>query len=295
MTHPQPPEPGESSDEQHTIRFERQDYGRPGDDRSGDDREAATAATQPPPSGSQPAPTQAHEPYPAPDQPVDLAAEYPRGGYQQGYQQGYQPEYQAPQGYQQGYPPQQGYQQAYPPYSQQQVPPQGYPPAAAYPPYGYPGYGYPAQAKQAPGVAGVVLAGIGAILLILSFTGLNWLGRSGPNASFSDIHDATKNLDKALPKAYFGWLGWALLAAVIVVAILANMPLGSSVNILRALGLLIGLAAMAITLFALHSASGADWSPFFKSLKKNGDVGLWLAFGGFLIAGIGAVVGPRKS
>lgn len=272
-------------DEQHTVRFDRQD----------NDEQPASSGNYPAgrTGSGQNDITRQFEGYDGSHGTGDEA------GYEAGYEQGYPQQQSHPQAAypqqprypQQGYPQQQAYpQQAYP--QQQPYPPQAYPPQA-YPGYGNPAYYGPQPARQSPGIFGIILTGIGAVLLILSLTSLDWESSGGNKVDFSDLHRATKDAGQALPKAYFSWLAWVMLIVVVLVALLANMPLGGSVNVLRALGLLLGLGAIAITIFALRA--NADWKPFFKAVKRDADIGLWLTLAGFLLVGIGALIGPKKS
>ena len=52
---------------------------------------------------------------------------------------------------------------------------------------------------------------------------------------------------------------------------------------------LAGLAGAVLTFFALYNDGTS-----LHDLFKYGGVGFWLAIAGFVIAGIGAVVGPRR-
>lgn len=263
---------------------------RPSADRtSGDERDDPTSRTDPPSGDQTPAYGGHGQQYPQGQYP---AAGYSQGQYPQGqYPHGQLPQYPPPGQYEQGQYGQGQYQQGqYGAYPQQY--PQGYP-QPGYPAYyPYPVYQQPVQ-RQSPGIAGLVFAAIGAILLIVAFTTLHWYSAGGAHQDFSDLHKAAKAANQALPKAYFSWLAWIALIVCALVAVLACMPLGGSVNVLRALALLLGLGGIAITLFALKGS--AHWSPFFKALRRDGDIGIWLTFAGFLILGIGGLIGPRKS
>lgn len=259
----------------------------------------------PPPGGQQPGeqPQWGGPPggasNPQQDQPGYPGQGYPPGGYQQGGNQqggypqqpgGYQQqpgEYQQPGGYQQGnYPQQQG------------------------------GYGYQQGAQswgasgqreggQSVGIIGLVGAAVGAILLIVGATALAWYKIRGQNGKFSDLHTDIKDAPGAaglgLAKAYFGWLAWVLLALVIIAAVLANLPIGSTSLVFRIVAPVIGVLGLGLTLLALNNywdklkdqfqSVGIDDVGIFK----HSQIGMYLMLAGFLIAGVAGVFGPRRA
>ena len=228
--------------------------------------------------------------HPQPNQPgYSGSDEYQQGGYGQGgYSQpgGYQYG-----GYQQGGYQQGGYQQAN--YPQQ---PSGY----GYGQQGYGAYSSYSQSRQSLGIVGLVVAIVGAIVLISGFF-LNWYSQSGQGVKFSDIHkdlNAAGSLAPGLSKAYFGWLAWVLLALVIIAAVAANLPIGPSALIFRIAAPVIGLLGVLLTLLALNSyfdkakdvAGATDVGIF-----KHSAIGLYLTLAGFVVAGVAGVFGPRRA
>jgi hypothetical protein len=215
-------------------------------------------------------------------------------------------------------PPPPGYGQQPPPaapaYGGQQpaAPGYGQPPAGApgygqQPPGGYGQYGQPQQAggyqpgAPAPyrtdtvdrgfGIVGMVLAVLGAIACVISFTALTWFEEADPG-KFSDISDiVTKDHVGATGMAtvYFGWLAWVLLAAALILAILANLPNAGSAA-LRPLGVLVALAGVGATFWAIDAYHG----PAYTQFLKTADEGFYVAVGGFLLIAIGAMVGPTR-
>jgi hypothetical protein len=180
---------------------------------------------------------------------------------------------------------------------------QGYGPSAGQPAGGYgapPGgygapadpYGTPTRREDTIGVVGIILAVIGIAAILVSFLTLKWTKGSGPNAKFSDLHDLfsgpTQGLN-GLSDAYFSWLAWVLLIAVGLVALAANLPTPVS-PALRGAGILLGLGGAVVTLFAIKLTSAISLS----YAIKHGGVGYWVAIGGFVVAGIGAVIGPQR-
>jgi hypothetical protein len=228
----------------------------------------------------------------------------PWGGYpgSPSYPQQGQPSYGGQEGYQQGgyqgYPPQGGYQQGA--YQQGGYQHGGYEQGAYPPPQG--GYSYQQQAwgtgrRETVGVIGLIGAVVGAALLILGFTALAWYRIAGQDVKFSDLHRSLNQPGApGLAKAYFGWLGWVLLAVVVVSALLASLPMGSAALMFRIVAPVAGAVGIVVTLLALNNY----WDKANNVLGdvgvfKRSAVGLYLTLVGFLIAGVAGVFGPRRT
>ncbi|MEO8889224.1 MAG: hypothetical protein ABI301_02340 [Jatrophihabitantaceae bacterium] len=154
------------------------------------------------------------------------------------------------------------------------------------------------------GAPGIVFMIGGAIGLLLSFTTFEWY--SAPKATGDSVGKITfselrHNLDRfpaqgrpSASVAYFGGLAWALLIALIIVAFAANLPIRAS-NGLRLLGLFLGLAGAALTYYTLSRYAQATHDLFGtgSGALDNASLGIWCALGGYLLAGIGAALGPR--
>ena len=220
----------------------------------------------------------------------------PWSGYSGGgsYPQPGQPGYGGHEGYQQG-----GY-QSYPP---QSYPPQGGYPQAGYQHAGYQqgGYSYPQQAwgtrrRETIGVIGLIGAVAGATLLIVSFAALAWYRIVGHDITFSDFHRSLNQPGApGFPKAYFGWLGWVLLALVVISAVLASLPIGSAALTFRIVAPATGVIGIVVTLLALNSYWDKAANTFGDvGVFKHSAVGLYFALIGFLIAGVAGVFGPRR-
>lgn len=189
-----------------------------------------------------------------------------------------------------------------PPQYQQRPAPGEQAPYGAPQPYGPPGarysavanaYGEPVGSGAKFGVAGATLAGVGAVLLVLSFTALQWFSKFGVGTgTFGDVHDALgagAGQAAGLADAYFSWLAWTLGVVAVVVAILANLP-SAAAGPLRALGAVLAAAAIAVTFFALRLGDSAAYSDYLKHAR----IGFYFALLGFLLVGIGALVGPKS-
>jgi hypothetical protein len=197
-----------------------------------------------------------------------------------------------------GQPPlQPGYGQPQPGYVQQPAP-YGQPAAGQPAPYGnQPGYqtSYLGQVGSYPGVGkyrrkfgivGAIIVIIGAVVLIVSFTALSWVHPG--TEKFSKLHQFSRQAGTpGFQHTYFGWLGWVLVVVALLVGVAANAPTPVH-GVLRTLGILVGIGAAVCTFFALKTGST------FNAVFHHGGVGFWLAIVGFLIAGIGAVVGPPE-
>lgn len=150
-------------------------------------------------------------------------------------------------------------------------------------------------------VVGVVVTLTGTALVLASIVGLDWYaagdGVDSAGSGFG-FHGLSHNVDQlgGLPiaRAYFTWLAPVLLMAVTMLGIIANV-ISPITDWLRFLGFLAGVAGVAATYYAVaqlfhaqHLAGGSG------SVWHNSTVGLWAALAGFLLAGVGAFVGPRQ-
>ena len=150
---------------------------------------------------------------------------------------------------------------------------------------------------------GVAVVLVGALLTLASFRLFDWYDTaasgadSAGTATFSDLHDNADQLTGAgAATAYFDWLAWVLLIALVFVGVAANMPVPLA-DILRVAGCVVGVLGIAATYFAiaqLHnaqvSAGGERHTAFYNSTW-----GLWLAFAGFAAGAFGALLGPRRT
>lgn len=188
------------------------------------------------------------------------------------------------------------------PYSQQPgqygQPAQGGP-SYANPQYGPGSYGRPpsgaagGRPRKRFGLVGLVLSVVGAAAVVVAFlASIDW-GKSS-NTTYSKIHDllsgAPSDQVTTLAKLYFSWLGWVLLAAAFVLALLAALPTPAA-GVLRTLGLLVGLGGAVVTFFAIKLATDAGFIDYLKTAR----VGFYLAIAGFVVIAIGALIGARKA
>lgn len=214
-------------------------------------------------------------------------------------------------------PPQYG---AAPPYGQY-GPQYGPPPQASYGAPPQAGYGGPAPSRGRIGLVGAVVALVGVVGVVLALTVLRWftsdrvgtIFRAVGNRRFGRVHDAleaghdqipaqlSRFVDFGISRAYFSWLAWVLFALAVVVAIVALLPTRASL-FLRIVGIVVGLAAIAFTFWAIDlvSLSGpvantAANNPRYGDYFSHTNVGFWFAAVGFLLIGVGTVIGPRRS
>jgi hypothetical protein len=157
---------------------------------------------------------------------------------------------------------------------------------------------YPAQPHQPHvGSIGLALTAVGGVLLIISFTAVDWFTRGtneGPS-HFGDIHDIVTQFSGLVAepaKLYFGWLAWVLLAAAVVAALAANLPSPVS-DAFRVVGPLVAVGGALMTFWALKIVKSAD--PSYTDYLKHARAGFWLAVAGFVVAGAGAAFGPRRT
>jgi hypothetical protein len=153
-------------------------------------------------------------------------------------------------------------------------------------------YGAPIESGAKFGVVGTTLAGIGGVLLIVALTAVNWFSQNGVSLSFSEVHDrvsANSAAASGMASAYFSWLAWTLTIVGLIVAVAANLPSPAS-GPLRALGAVLAAAAIAFTFLAIRLYTGNSYSDYIS----HASVGFYLAVVGFLLIGIGALIGPKR-
>jgi hypothetical protein len=152
------------------------------------------------------------------------------------------------------------------------------------------------------GLPGMLLVLWGGAVVLLSFTRLEWKQRptGGDVVERIDFAALRHNLEHfpaagrpSASVAYFDWLGWALLIALIVVGFAANVP-GPASTVLRLLGFVLGLVGAALTYYTLARYAEATHDLFGTSSHalENSEDGTWFAIGGFLVAAVGAALGP---
>ena len=157
-------------------------------------------------------------------------------------------------------------------------------------------------APRAIGAPGALLVIAGGALVLVAFRFLEWYDTparadSAPKITFSELHGSADQLSGAgAATAYFNWLAWVLLIALVLVGVAATMPIQPA-DVLRVIGCVIGVVGVAATYFAvaqLHNAQvaagGERHNPFYNSTW-----GLWLTFVGFVFGAVGALLGPRRA
>jgi hypothetical protein len=268
---------------------------------------ASVAAMTQPPGGQQPPPPPQGQPY-SPQQP------YPQSG--QSGQYGENSQYAENGQYGQPGPAQSQYGQNQ--YAQNQYGQQNYGAAPA---------GTTAESKGRFNVVAGVLAGIAAILGILSLFVLGWYrdnynsvsgGSSASSGSkFSKIHDAlqtAQNQIDAQPSAgkyihfglaptYFSWLGYVLIIAAVVLAFIAAAPLGGAVVVVKFVAAIVALAGLGATFWAidlisfdaaLRSRLGNDAPSGYGDWLKHTSFGAWAMMLAFLLCFIAALLPPKR-
>lgn len=225
----------------------------------------------------------------------------PSGGYGQqqptsGQGYGQQPGYPTPQppaGYGQGYEQSggQGYGQQ-PGYGQQDYGQPGYGQPSSGQGYGQQSYGYGAPAARGGGfqlTVGHIVAGVGALLLLLSLFSLDFLKVSGQGGSLSDINKVPGDLLPAALDTYAGF-GRLLALLVIVLAGLAIFKVFAQVPSMPM------IAAGVAGVFALWSLVAMFSSP--KGFDASPALGAFVGLLGYagLIAGqfLNQPVGARR-
>jgi hypothetical protein len=172
-----------------------------------------------------------------------------------------------------------------------------------YPQQGYPQQGSPAHqgrfadttanpfgaaSDHAFGIVSTVLALLGGILGIVTLTGLDWFKGS---TSFSDVHDglqADPSGATGFATAYFGWLAWTFLIVAVLAGVMASFP-SPALRAFRIIGVVVGFAAAGLSFLAIQLDQGS-----YLDYLKAARIGFYLMIIAYLLAGIGAAIGPRK-
>jgi hypothetical protein len=145
-----------------------------------------------------------------------------------------------------------------------------------------------AASDQQFGIVSTVLALLGGILGIVTLTGLDWFKGS---TSFSDVHDALKaspNSATGFASAYFGWLAWTFLIVAVLAGVMASFP-SPALRAFRVIGVVVGFAAAGLSFLAIQLLQGS-----YLDYLKAARIGFYLMVVAYLLAGIGAAIGPRK-
>jgi hypothetical protein len=183
----------------------------------------------------------------------------------------------------------------------QQPPPPGYPQQPGYAPQGY---GQPGMGPRGPyvppnpdsfGIVGTVMALLGGVVLVVSFTALEWFAdfggtQSGGSVSFGDVSNVVGNSSaaKGFASAYFGWLAWLFVIVVVVAGVLASVP-SPALRVFRIIGVVVGFAAAGLSFLAIQLFDNSSYLDYLKHAR----IGFYFAVIGFVVAGIGAAIGPR--
>lgn len=149
--------------------------------------------------------------------------------------------------------------------------------------------GAPAARPRRVGLIGVAVSTIGTLLLGGSMA-IIWYANG--RLDHVDLSDIVKAADddrvKALPHAFFGWLLWVLWAVTLVVALVANLP-GLMSTVLRVLAPVLGVLGVVLVYASLDQLIAGS-----GHVVDHASIGLWLAFVGFLVTGLGGAFGPRR-
>ena len=150
-----------------------------------------------------------------------------------------------------------------------------------------------AASDQAFGIVGTVLALLGGILGIVVLTGLEWFNGSdvGRGLSFGDVRTLVGNSSSAtgFASAYFGWLAWVFLIVAVVAGVMASFP-SPALRAFRVIGTVIGFAAAGLSFLAIQLSANGSYVDYLKDAR----IGFYLMVIAYILAGVGAAIGPRK-
>lgn len=144
------------------------------------------------------------------------------------------------------------------------------------------------------GIAGMVFALLGAVLLVVCFTALDWFSVDAQgfsrNFSFGEVGDLLDNGGgTGFATAYFHWFAWVFMVVAAAAAIGSSFP-SPALRALRVVGVVAAFAAAGLSFLALQVTDNRGYVEWFKDAR----VGFYLAVLGFVLIGVGAAIGPRK-
>lgn len=169
---------------------------------------------------------------------------------------------------------------------------------------GQPRYGSPQPGRRGPqgpnpfgtegndefGIVGMVFGLLGGVVLLVSFTALDWY--KGTNISFSDVHDRLSGAGdsaKGFASAYFSWFAWTFLIIAVLAAVGSSFP-SPALRAARVIGVVAAFTAAGLSFLAVQLTD----QPGYLDYLKNARVGFYFAVIGFVLVGVGAAIGPRK-
>jgi hypothetical protein len=150
-------------------------------------------------------------------------------------------------------------------------------------------------------VWGLGLLLIGTVAVVVSFVTLHWYSvdsaadSAGEGFTFADLHDNADQLGAPVAAAYFDKLAWGLVAVVVLLGLAARIP-SPVTSLLRVLGFLAGVLGVALTYYALAQLFNAQRAAGGSGhgVLHNAGTGLWLAYAGYALLALGAVVAPSR-
>jgi hypothetical protein len=151
------------------------------------------------------------------------------------------------------------------------------------------------------GVMSALVAVIGAVLVVVAFTAVDWFDSSMSLGHFSDVRsllDAGGSLAYGPAKVYFDWLGWVLLGVAFVTALLAAVPtLGAPFRIIAPIVAAGGIVMTFLSVKLVRSGAlvGGLNEPSYGRYLSHAGPGFYLAVAGFLLMGIAGALGPQRA
>lgn len=133
---------------------------------------------------------------------------------------------------------------------------------------------------------GIVASCVGVGALLVSYFHANWF--TARQTTFHFMHQARFRGAYGIAPAYWHWLGYALMAAVVTLTVAANVP----TRVQRFSGLLAaaaGIVGAAITIAALFAHSSL------ARVLRYSSIGVYLALFGFVACVAGTLASTRRS
>lgn len=142
-------------------------------------------------------------------------------------------------------------------------------------------------------------------------------GNTSSSSKFHNVHDlltqlkneidahpgASKLIHFGIAPVYFGWLGYVLIIAAVVLALISALPTGGAVMLFKVLTAIVSLAGIGLTLWAidLFSLDAAAQSQVtggtptsYGQFLKHTSFGAWAMGLAFLLCLIAALIPPKR-
>jgi hypothetical protein len=153
-------------------------------------------------------------------------------------------------------------------------------------------------AAKSANVIGLCIAGLGALLLLIAFAGVDWYAIPGDTSStsVSAMHAGASSAGASFASTFFGGLDWLLIVVTVGAAVLACLPIGKAATWLRWTAAGLALFTVVLMIAALDDLWGKarDLGATGVGVWDHTGTGLGLALWGFILVGCAGFIRRRR-